>query len=296
MAYLYTAQHDFALLSYRTSQQWVGSPAPMIAKIIHLFYSHYQPPQSSEEDLYSQKLSELIMRNIEERFLLEEAQLKEYPALPGPNHWNETPPFIGRRIGTCKPWLLTSLKDFQAPFPPGPNSIIWVYGIEQIKNDQAHLTSEQRRLIKYWGHELGPESGNWFAIANRELGEKQLQIPDFLFIRAVFAMSITDAMIAAYDSKYTYWVMRPHMRDPKIEQIIPVPKHPSYPSAHSVTGSAAAVILSHYFPEEKQKWQNLAIQSGNTRIWGGLHFVYDHEQGLIQGEKIGNAIIKKIAP
>lgn len=295
MAYLYTAQRDFALLSYQTSHQWVGDPTQMIAKIIHLFGSDFQSSQSSE-DSYSQKLSELVFRKIEERYLLEESKLKEYPSPEGPNHWHETPPFIGRRIGTCMPWLLTSLKDFQASFPPGPNSIIWVYGIEQIKNDQAHLTAEQRKLIRYWAGELGPESGNWFAIANQELGKKQLQIPDFLFIRAVFAMSFTDAMIAAFDSKYTYWVMRPHMRDPKLEKIIPIPKHPSYPSAHSVTSSTSAVILSHFFPDEKQNWQNLAIQAGNTRIWGGLHYVYDHEQGLIQGEKIGNAVIKKIAP
>lgn len=293
MAYLYTAQRDFALLSHQIFQQWTGNPDLIIVKIIHLFYPTFLPQQNSDEDLYSQKLSDLIFRKIEERFKLEETHLKEYSSLSGPKYWNETPPFIGRRTGSCKPWLLTSLKEFQASVPPGPQSIIWTYGIEQIKYDQAHLTNEQRRLIHYWAGELGPESGNWFAIVNQSLGKKQLSMSDFLLIRAVFAMGYTDSMIAAFDSKYTYWVRRPHMLDPQLIPLIPVPKHPSYPSAHSVTSSAAAVILSHFFPNEKQKWQSLAIQAGNTRIWAGLHYVYDHEQGLIQGEKVGNAIIER---
>lgn len=294
MAYLYAAQRDFALLSYQVAQQWKGNPDQMIAKIIQLFYQDFHPFETFKEDLYSQKVSDLVFSKIEERYRLEEAHLKEYPSLAGPNRWKEKPPVVGRRIGTCMPWLLTSLNEFQAPVPPGPQSIIWVYGIEQIKNDQAHLTPEQIRLIKYWAGELGPDSGNWFAIANQALKEKQLSMADFLLMRAVFAMGYTDSMIAVFDSKYTYWVMRPHMLDPQIIPMILVPKHPSYPSAHSVTSSAAAVILSHFFPHEKQKWQQLAIQAGNSRIWAGLHYVYDQEQGLIQGEKIGDAIIKKI--
>lgn len=293
MAYLYAAQRDFALLSYQVSQEWVGNPDQMIVKIIHLFYPEYQDRQE-ETDIYSGKIGDLIFQKINDRFTNEQSRLKEYPALSAPEHWHENPPFIGRRIGSCQPWLFSSIAEFRSPKPPGPNSIIWIYGVEQIQEAQANLTPEQLKLIHYWAGELGPESGNWFAISNKEIEKKQHSLSNFLFIRALFAMTFTDAMIAVFDSKYTYWVRRPTTLDPKIKPIIAVPKHPSYPSAHSSTSSAAAVILTHFFPEQKEKWQALAIQAGNTRIWAGLHFIYDHVEGLIQGEKVGNAILKKV--
>lgn len=293
MGYLYNAQRDFTLLSYQISNKWIGDISPLMVKLIHLFYPDFQLQESFKEELYSKKLSDLIFSKIEKRFLFEENHLKEYPSPIGPNHWNENPP-IGRRIGSCMKWLLTSLEEVKAAVPPKSDSIIWVYGIEQIIYEQTHLTAEQRELIKYWAGDFGPESGNWFAIVNRELGNKQLSLSDFLLIRAVFAMGFIDAMIAAFDSKYTFWVMRPTMKSKKIHPLIPVPKHPSYPSAHSVTSSATAGILAHFFPNEKEKYQALAIQAGNTRIWGGLHYVYDHEEGLIQGEKVANEVIKKI--
>lgn len=271
-----------------------GDPSSLLIDIIHLFYPQFSSNQASNFDPFSQKLSELIFSKIKERFQLEESQMKVYSLPSWSNHWMEKTLIIGQRLGSCKPWLLSEMKNFQAPPPPGPESIIWKYGIEQIKEAQAHLTEEQRQLIKYWAGELGPESGNWFAILNRDLSKKALNPPDFLMIRAVFAMGFVDTTIAVFDSKYLYWVRRPTMLNPDIEPIVPVPKHPSYPAAHATASSTAALILSHYFPDEKQKWEELAIQSGNTRIWAGLHFVYDLEQGLIQGEKVAKAVLSKV--
>lgn len=296
MAYLYVAQRDFALLSYQIANQWVGNPDSLIVKVLHLVYPDFKPSEDIQEDPYSSKMGNIVFRKIEERFKQEQSHLKEYPIKEGPKYWKEEHPYIGQRIGTCQPWLLTSLKNLQAIPPPDFHSMIWDFGLNQIIFDQARLTPEQRKLIFYWGGQKGPESGNWFAIANKDLKTKQLQLSEFLFIRAALAMAYTDSMIAAFDSKYTYWVIRPHMRDPKIVQIIRCPKHPSYPSAHSVTSATASTILSHFFPDEERKWRDLAIQAGNTRIWGGLHYMYDNEEGLIQGEKIGRTIVQRLAP
>lgn len=292
MAYLYVAERDFALLSLQISQQWVGDFTPLLNKIVLLFYPKFHP-QVSQADDYSEKLSDLVFQKIKSRYSSEESQLKEYPSPTGKDLWTETPPYFGRRIGSSIPWII-DLKNVKAPVPPGPGSIIWAYGVSQILSYQSHLTDEQIYLIKYWAGDLGPESGNWFAIMNHDLSKKQLAFPEFLWIRAIFAMAYQDAMMAVFDSKYTYWVRRPMMLSSKIKPFIPVPKHPSYPAGHSTISSTAATILSHFFPDEKEKWQNLAFQCGNTRIWAGLHFVYDHEQGLIQGEKVGNEIIGKM--
>lgn len=295
MAYLYVAQRDFALLVYSIAQQWVGNPDSLVINIIRLFSPNFQSSYPIQKDLFSEKIGEIVFRKIEARLKHEEANLKNYPPKEGSGYWKETPPYIGQRIGTCQPWFLTSLKDVQAPPPPNPDSIIWAYGIQQILVEQAHLTPMQRQLISYWAGEKGPRSGDWFAIANQKLRKKDLQFQEFLFVRAILAMALTDALIAAFDSKYTYWIPRPYMLDPTVIQIVICPKHPSYPSAHSVSSACAATILSHFFPHDKQRWQKLAFEAGNTRIWAGLHYMYDNEQGLIQGEKVGNIVIERLA-
>lgn len=296
MPYLYVAQRDFALLSYQIAQQWVGSPDALTIKVLNLVFPDFHPSQSIQEDSFSSKIGEIVFRKVEERLKQEQDHLKDYPVKEGPTYWKEEPPHFGQRVGTCQPWLLASLKDLQASPPPDFHSIIWTYGLEEIQFDQAHLTPEERKLIFYWAGKEGPESGNWFAIANEFLKGENLSLPDFLFVRAALTMAYVDSVVAAFDSKYTYWVARPHMRNPDIIQVVNCPKHPSYPSAHSVTSATAATVLSHFFPNQTHKWRTIAIEAGNTRIWGGLHYMYDNEQGLIQGEKVGRAIVKMLGP
>lgn len=295
VAYLYVAQRDFALLSHLVAQQWVGNINLLSQKIFQLADADFRPSNIIQVDPYSSKITEIVFRKIEERFKQEQAGLKDYPPKIGPTYWKEEPPYLGQRIGSCKLWLLSSLKDVQVMPPPNYDSLIWTFGINQILFDQTHLTPSMRKLILYWGGQEGPKSGNWLAIANTYLQEKKLAFPEFLFIRAVLSMAYTDALIATFDAKYTYWVLRPHMRNPKVVQVIPCPKHPSYPSAHSVTSAVSATILSYFFPNEKEKWQKLVFDAASTRIWGGLHYMYDNEAGLIQGEKVGRMVIKHLA-
>lgn len=296
ITYLYVAQRDFALISQQLTQKWQGNPAPLINNVIALFFKDFQPPVAIQADPYSSKLSELIFSKIQKRHQQEKKQLKPYPLKVGSQYWTETPPFFGFRLGSCQLWLLTSLENFQAMPPPDHDSIIWTYGLEEIRETQACLTPEKRHIMIYWAGKLGPESGNWFAIVNNNLKDKQLALPNFLFVRATFAMGYLDSFIAAFASKYNYWVMRPHMRDPQIKELVRCPKHPSYPSGHSVTSAVSATILSYFFPEETAKWQALAFQAGNSRIWAGIHYMYDNESGLIQGEKIGKAVIQRLMP
>ncbi len=295
-AYLYTAQRDFALISQQLTQKWVGNPASLIESVIHLFFADFQTPHKIESDPYSSKLSELVFSKVQKRYQQEVKHLKEAPIKEGPQYWAEKPPFFGFRLGSCQPWLLASVDNVQAIPPPDHDSIIWAYGLEEIREAQARVTPKKLHLMEYWAGKLGPESGNWYAILNRDLEQKNLSLPNFLFVRATFAMGYLDSFIAAFVSKYTYWVKRPHMRDPNIKELVRCPIHPSYPSGHSVTSAASATMLSYFFPEEKTKWQLLAFEAGNSRILAGIHYMYDNESGLIQGEKVGKAIITHLAP
>jgi membrane-associated phospholipid phosphatase len=81
------------------------------------------------------------------------------------------------------------------------------------------------------------------------------------------------------------------MLNPNLYTVMPTPNHPSYPAGHSGISAAAATILSYYFPENKEDWWKKANEASLSRVWGGIHFPIDAREGLVLGEKVGNAVI-----
>ncbi len=80
--------------------------------------------------------------------------------------------------------------------------------------------------------------------------------------------------------------MRPNMRDTSIVTVIKTPPFPSYVSGHSTVSAAAATMLSHYFPENKTKWMQMAEEAKNSRLWSGIHFPSDNDAGFSLGTKL----------
>ncbi|MBA2368547.1 MAG: phosphatase PAP2 family protein [Candidatus Protochlamydia sp.] len=296
-AYLYAAQRDAANLTFQLNYNNMGTLDPLSIKVIRLFVPEFRPQFMIESDDYSKVLSNIVFEKVKERFDDEQRKMKNYSEKKGEAFWSESFPILGQRIGSCQPWLIHDIENFRVQTPPSFESLIWLYGLTCIKEAQAKFTPEQIGIINYWAGLKGPESGNWIAILNNYLKKMPSQpftINQILFLRSIAAMGNVDALIVAFDSKYTFWVKRPHMRDPSIREIVFCPKHPSYPSAHSTVSAAFATLLSHYLPENSEEWRRLAIEAGQSRIWGGLHFVIDNEEGMIQGEKVGRSILNHL--
>lgn len=77
------------------------------------------------------------------------------------------------------------------------------------------------------------------------------------------------------------------------------PAHPSYLSAHAAIGGAAASILASYLGSDTafcvtnavatRCWNNFdaaAEDGAMSRLWGGIHWRFDNEQGLLQGRDV----------
>jgi hypothetical protein len=296
-AYLYAAQRDAANLTYQLNYNYLGTLDPLTVKVIRLFVPEFRPQFMVDSDDYSQVLSNIVFAKIKKRFDDEQRQLKNYPEKTGESFWKESLPIIGQKIGSCQPWLIQDIESFRVQPPPPFESLIWLYGLTCIKEAQANFTPEQIGIINYWAGSRGPESGNWIAILNnylKKLPSQPFSINQILFIRSIAAMGNVDATIAVFDSKYSYWIKRPHMRDPSIREMVFCPKHPSFPSAHSTCSGTLATLLSHYLPENSDEWRRLAIEAGQSRIWAGIHYVFDNEEGLIQGEKVGKSILNHL--
>lgn len=84
------------------------------------------------------------------------------------------------------------------------------------------------------------------------------------------------------------------MRDHTLTTIMPTPNHPSYPAGHSTISSGSETILSFFFPEKQAFWAKLSTEAGSSRIWSGIHFTIDNEEGVKLGRKIGEAALVEV--
>jgi len=106
----------------------------------------------------------------------------------------------------------------------------------------------------------------------------------------VLMMTVWDTRFAVDDSKFTHWVERPATRfgtDDPIYTIMDTPDSPGYPSDSMAVASASATILSHCIPENTDEWNAVAKEIGDSRVWSGVHYPMDVEQGIILGRRVG---------
>src|SRR5215813_7148079 len=141
--------------------------------------------------------------------------------------------------GKWKTWVIPSGNAFRLPAPP--DSEITTTELRWVKDcisqrDQAALAS-----IHYW--DSGSPGYRWMQIAQQSVVNAGLPAPLQTRALALVATAISDAMVAAWDSKYTYNRAHPSELDPAVAPVVAVPKSPSYPSEHAVAAGAAAAVL-----------------------------------------------------
>lgn len=224
------------------------------------------------------------------RFRKEQAQIHSIILKHQGGGWIGKVPYHGLEIPTWEPWALKSADQFRVPKPPSdPN--FWQDQLAQVKTEMQRATKEQKKQILYWAGIPDPLEGDWVAIINEYMQKRNTPLEMQIKVRDAIGQVIVDATIAVFDSKYTYLIKRPDMLDPGLKTYIPTPNHPSFPSQHSTISSAVVQVLNHYFPENQAEWEWLLEEAGMSRIWAGIHFPIDHEQGKILGKQVGEAFL-----
>lgn len=295
-AYLYLAQRDATFLSEKIKHKPMGSLDPISSKILCLFF----PPNCLDlvkynySDAYSEALAKIVLEKIKPRMLADNYNAKPYPEKISSHNWAGVRPYFAQEVGSWMPWFMKQGSQFRAPPPPAYDSIEWQKQLSLTKAALANITPEQTKSVIFWAGNPGTvtPAGIWLMLANDYMWSQHLSLNNILLIRSVLAMGIEDSLIAVFDSKYTYWVKRPNMLDPSILTVMPTPNHPSYPAGHSTVSSAASTILDFYLPNNKTHWDKAASDASMGRVWGGIHFPIDAEQGFILGHKVGEAAVQ----
>jgi hypothetical protein len=238
-------------------------------------------------------------------------------------HWKE-----------MRTMVMDSCSQFRPIAPPAfdPNSKKSDYykALMEVKTTGENLTDEQRHIADFWddnpfkmnvtGHvmfvtkKFSPPA-HWMNIVG--IGAKAAHA-DFKTTVAAYAetaIALFDAFISCWDEKFRSNYVRPETEINKIDEnwhpYIQTPPFPSYTSGHATNSAAAAEVMTYWFGDnlsftdtsllefgiknrEVKSFRAAAQEAAMSRLYGGIHYRFDNENGLAAGKKLGEYICSKL--
>jgi membrane-associated phospholipid phosphatase len=165
----------------------------------------------------------------------------------------------------------------------------------EVKDQVDNPTREKTAIVHFWADGVGTYAppGHWDAIAAEDFIGKNFSEVRWARNMALINMSLMDAAIVCWDTKYFYFNPRPTQLDPSIKTLTGIPNFPAYISGHSTFSAAAATILGYIIPERAAAYEAMAKEASNSRLYGGIHYRSDCEVGLTTGKKVGDYAIAR---
>ncbi len=229
-------------------------------------------------------------------------QLKQNAINKGETPWisqeNPARPPMLPLFGNVKAFLFDSTllaTNIRPVAPPSTNSQQFKEELNEIKKISTTLTKEQIKIAEYWsdGVRTYTPPGHWNYIASNDFVQAKFSEVRWARNMALLNMSLMDAAIACWHTKYYYFNPRPMQVDPSIKTCIGLPNFPSYISGHSTFSGAAATILRHIIPSKQTEYNAMAKEASDSRMYGCIHYKSDCKLGLETGGKIGQLAVQR---
>jgi hypothetical protein len=236
----------------------------------------------------------------------------DLPRLPAerpawkPGVWRASPPLniydpLEPNAQHWRTWALKSGAEIEPPPPLEYGSAAYWAEVEEVRAVAAKLTAEQKRIADDWNLGVGSVTppGVWNLRAKGLALAHDLDAAHAARVFATLNVGVLDAMVACWHAKYRWWTERPitvirEHRDPTFTPHLITPAFPSYVSGHATTSGAAAEVLSAFFPDDAAKLQAMAEEAAMSRLYAGIHFRSDNEQGLALGRKVGARAVQRV--
>jgi membrane-associated phospholipid phosphatase len=242
--------------------------------------------------------------------------------------WEPTPPgFLEPQQpcwGNLRPMVLVSESEC-APsghpkFSKDSRSEFYAAAFEVYQTGLS-LTKEQKTIAQYWadGPGTGTSSGHWIAIVGQIARNDGLSLAAAAEAYAKLGIAVADAFITIFHAKYFYNLVRPvtYIQDNIDNTWLPylvTPPNPSYSSGHSTQSKAAAEVLTdlfgvraftdtthtdhHVMPPQKPRtfssFNQAAREAAVSRLYGGIHYAFDNDDGRSSGRCVGRAINNRV--
>lgn len=165
----------------------------------------------------------------------------------------------------------------------------------EVYNYIKNPTRENVRIVHFWADGVGTYTppGHWDAIAAEDFIKKNFSEVRWARNMALLNMSLMDAGIVCWNTKYFYFNARPTQLNPAIKTLTGIPNFPAYISGHSTFSGAAATILGFIIPERANDYNAMAQEASLSRLVGGIHYKSDCNVGLTVGANVGNYAINR---
>lgn len=249
-------------------------------------------------------------------------------AEPDPGQWRPTPPdFLPAQEpqwGAIRPFVLTQPGQFRPAGPPALGSAAFRNATASVASigaaQSTDRTAEQTEIAHYWSDPAGTDgpSGRWNAIAASLVAPSGQSLEAEAQTFAELNVAIADAAIAVADAKYNYRFWRPVTviregaagapANPSWTPLLRTPNQPSYISEHASFGGAAATVLTERLGERAfsftgadmtggggpgvtrhfANFQQAAEEAAVSTEYGGIHYSFDHVDGLATGRAVGS--------
>ena len=209
----------------------------------------------------------------------------------GDGYWKGTNP-AAPQAANWQTWVLASPSEFRPAPPPAFDSEQTKAALSELKNFTRTPKSNHRAT--YWEVHGGARVHNlWNDIARTKLLETGASPATASRVLAALNIALSDAGIACWDAKYTYWYIRPPQLDSELKPLFPPPGHPSYPAAHGCFSTAAATVLAGVFTLDRGQMLALGKEAAEARVWAGIHYRFDIDAGQELGRKVGERALER---
>ena len=239
----------------------------------------------------------------------------EYQPGTAPGAWAPTPPASAPALepgwGKVTPFFLKAGSQYRPGPPPSLTSPAYVADFTEIASLGSQTSPErnaaQTETARFW---MATAPQLWNQAVQQLAAAHRLRATATAFVFLVFNAAGADAMIVAWDSKYTYNQWRPvtairaQLTDPAWTPLIPTPPFPDYIAGHTTYAGAAEAVLSHLFGERPRafsmtsatangaihtysSFRYVADEVVNARVWGGVHWRTSCNSGRTTGKQVG---------
>jgi len=218
-----------------------------------------------------------------------------------PWHSLETPPRppMLPLFNKVLPWKMTydQIVAIRPPAPPLRGSAEMDTEVEEVKYYSENLTRERLAIVHKWADGAGTYTppGHWNDIAAEHIRDANFSEVRAARAFALLNMAEHNAAIACWDTKYFYFNCRPSQLNASIKTATGIPNFPAYVSGHSTFSAAGAGVLSYLFPDHEGDFEEMATEASMSRLYGGIHYRKDCEEGLGLGHDVASHLVENFA-
>jgi hypothetical protein len=252
----------------------------------------------------------------------------EYRSFDAPGYWQPTPPAFAP--ATLLHWSKVTpfgiLSPYQFPVKPPPALTSARYRrdyneVKQVGDARSTVRTQDQSDIARFVAMTSPVQV-WNRVAVQLIAQTGGSLTANARTLALLNMAISDSSVTVFAVKYFYQTWRPVTAiragdtdgnsrtepDFGFTLFITTPAFPGYPSAHASGSNAARYVLERIFGRGRHvitlsnaalpgvnlnytKLQQISDDIDDGRVYSGIHFHFDQEEGGALGRRVGRCVM-----